>query len=253
MDPLSLSDNNNGSSSSSSSNDIPGQFSSALLAPDDPDLSTEETTSPSQSDSNATSSSSSHNISSNSTRMIVIPQRSCQGGLDFKFNSDPAALRPYERVLVQQWFGNNNNDSTTTAENHYRKAIIQLNETLKPARAGLLDATLLVTGALLVVPLAVYAMRHVRQQRFRKRVLHDKAIHEFSHYPNVVHTTTAGSSGLFQLYLQYHPRVPGRESFWSIQQRQTLIISCTQDEGRTTRNTSIRHQHGGRAFGHSLT
>jgi len=95
-------------------------------------------------------------------KRIIIPQRSCSGGLDFKFETDPHNVRLHDLLSPQE----------------YTQAIESLNETIRPARATKLDGALLVTGPLMV-PLAVWGIRHNRQTKRRKRLLKE-AIESFN-------------------------------------------------------------------------
>jgi len=93
---------------------------------------------------------------------IVVPQRQVNGGFDLKFESDP--------------YNMNLRGLLTEAE--YTKLIDRLNDYIKPARATSLDAGLLATG-MLMVPLALWGVRHKHQTRKRKRLLQD-FIYEFN-------------------------------------------------------------------------
>ena len=61
----------------------------------------------------------------------------------------------------------------------YTEAIENLNEKLRKSRAGKVDGVLLATGALIVVPLALWGVRHSAQTKKRKKLLKE-GIHEFN-------------------------------------------------------------------------
>jgi len=97
---------------------------------------------------------------------ILVPQRSINGGLDLKFESDAQVVKLYDLM----------------APFDYTDAITKLNEVIKPARSNALDTALLATGPLLV-PLAIWGVRHSRQVRKRKKYL-NRAIEAFNYqYP----------------------------------------------------------------------
>jgi hypothetical protein len=98
---------------------------------------------------------------------ILIPQRTIQGGFDFKFESDPYDVKLYGIMTPEQ----------------YTSAIDALNLRIRKARAGKLDGMLLASGAL-IVPLMLWGVRHRNQVKKRKRQL-KKGIAEF----NEVHPT----------------------------------------------------------------
>ena len=100
----------------------------------------------------APTSTSTNNV--NRPKRIRVPQRVIQGGLDAKFDPDPYGLALHGLLTSQQ----------------YTSAISDLNATLHPARSTNLDAALLATGPLLV-PLAVWGVRHKGQVKKRKRLL----------------------------------------------------------------------------------
>jgi hypothetical protein len=60
----------------------------------------------------------------------------------------------------------------------YTDAMTALNDRLRPSRSGVIDKALLITGPLLV-PLALWGVRHSNQTRRRKRLL-KKGIDEFN-------------------------------------------------------------------------
>ena len=102
-------------------------------------------------------------------RRIVVPQRAIQGGLDTKFETDPYGLQLHGLLTAQQ----------------YTEAISAINHTINPARANGVDTALLVTGPILV-PLAVWGVRHKSQVKKRKKLL-KRAIEEFHRaYPQLL-------------------------------------------------------------------
>jgi len=93
---------------------------------------------------------------------IVVPQRMVQGGFDFKFETDSYDVKLHGMLSPQE----------------YTDVVERLNQSIKPARSNSLDGALLVAGPLLV-PLALWGVRHSWQTRKRKRLL-QQAIHEFN-------------------------------------------------------------------------
>ena len=93
---------------------------------------------------------------------IVCLQRVINGGVDFKFETDPYNVKLYNLMTA----------------NEYTDAMTQINDTLKPSRAKKIDTVLLATGVLMV-PLAIWGVRHGMQTKKRKRLL-KKAIQEFN-------------------------------------------------------------------------
>jgi hypothetical protein len=93
---------------------------------------------------------------------IVVPQRNIQGGMDFKFETDP-----YEAILHGM-----------LTEEEYTAAIEAINKRIRKARPGAVDNVLLATGVLLV-PLMLWGVRHRNQVKRRKRQL-NKGIAEFN-------------------------------------------------------------------------
>ena len=87
-------------------------------------------------------------------RMIRVPQRVIQGGLEAKFDPDPYGLALHGLLNPPQ----------------YTAAVSALNRALHPARSNNLDAALLATG-MLILPLAVWGVRHRGQMKKRKRLL----------------------------------------------------------------------------------
>jgi FtsZ-interacting cell division protein ZipA len=95
-------------------------------------------------------------------KRILCQSRSVSGGLDFKFEEDPYDIELHGLLTPEQY--------TETMEN--------LNKKLRPSRAGTIDGILLITGPLLV-PLALWGVRHRGQTKKRKRLL-KQGIHEFN-------------------------------------------------------------------------
>ena len=93
---------------------------------------------------------------------IVVPQRAVNGGFDFKFETDPYNVKLYNLLTATQ----------------YTDAITQLNDKLKPSRAKKVDSVLLATGVLMV-PLAIWGVRHGMQTKKRKRLM-KKYIQDFN-------------------------------------------------------------------------
>lgn len=119
---------------------------------------------------------------------IIITDRVIQGGLDTKFEYNPRGVRLHGLI----------------SEDEYRDIVKTINRHLKSSRATKFDGALLATGALMV-PLAVWGIRHARQKK-RRRCLLKEAIEEF----NENHES---------LWMQYNKRSTG--SFLSIEKRQT--------------------------------
>ncbi|KAI2508052.1 hypothetical protein MHU86_6344 [Fragilaria crotonensis] len=93
---------------------------------------------------------------------IVCPQRVINGGVDFKFETDPYNVKLYNLMPATE----------------YTDAMTKINDTLKPSRAKKIDTVLLETGVLMV-PLAIWGVRHGMQAKKRKRLL-KKAIQDFN-------------------------------------------------------------------------
>lgn len=85
---------------------------------------------------------------------IVVPQRLVNGGFDFKFESDPYNVKLYNLLTAQE----------------YTKCISRINDCIKPARQKTVDNALLGTG-ILMVPLAIWGVRHNLLCKKRKRLL----------------------------------------------------------------------------------
>eukprot|EP00542_Grammatophora_oceanica_P018386 CAMPEP_0194031608 /NCGR_PEP_ID=MMETSP0009_2-20130614/4747_1 /TAXON_ID=210454 /ORGANISM="Grammatophora oceanica, Strain CCMP 410" /LENGTH=217 /DNA_ID=CAMNT_0038671815 /DNA_START=48 /DNA_END=701 /DNA_ORIENTATION=+ len=93
---------------------------------------------------------------------ILVPSRAVNGGMDFKFETDPYDVKLHGIISPQQY-----TDVTTT-----------LNDKMKPARSKNTDTVLLATGPLMI-PLAIWGVRHGHQAKWRKRLLKE-AIEEFN-------------------------------------------------------------------------
>mmetsp|Transcript_3323 Transcript_3323/g.5046 ORF Transcript_3323/g.5046 Transcript_3323/m.5046 type:complete len:162 (-) Transcript_3323:162-647(-) len=118
---------------------------------------------------------------------IVVRDRVIQGGLDTKFEYNTRNVSLHGLL----------------AEDEYRDIVKTLNEHLKKSRPTKLDGALLVTGPLMV-PVAVWGIRHSRQRK-RRRILLKEAIEEFNDNHEL-------------LWMQYNKRQSG--SFLSIEKRQ---------------------------------
>mmetsp|Transcript_3867 Transcript_3867/g.8233 ORF Transcript_3867/g.8233 Transcript_3867/m.8233 type:complete len:191 (-) Transcript_3867:130-702(-) len=85
---------------------------------------------------------------------VVVPQRAVNGGLDFKFDSDPRRVKLHNLLTPDQ----------------YNDAVNRLNDELRPGRSNRIDVALLITGPLML-PLAAWSIRHSKQVKRRKRLL----------------------------------------------------------------------------------
>ena len=132
-------------------------------------------------------------------RRIVVPQRVIQGGLDTKFETDPYGLQLHGLLTAQQ----------------YTEAVSAMNHTINPARANGVDTALLVTGPLLV-PLAVWGVRHKGQVKKRKKLL-KRAIDEFHRaYPQLLirwNRRPASCLTIERRVVEVHGPAPGMEEF----------------------------------------
>ena len=88
------------------------------------------------------------------TTRIVVPQRPVNGGFDFKFEADPYYVKLYNLLTAQE----------------YTECITRINDCIKPARQKSVDNALLGTG-ILMVPLAIWGVRHNMLSKKRKRLL----------------------------------------------------------------------------------
>lgn len=117
---------------------------------------------------------------------IIVPQRSCNGGLDFKFETDPYNVRLHDFMTSDE----------------YTDAITVLNDMIRPSRSTKVDGVLLATGPLLV-PLAVWGIRHSRQTKRRKKLLKE-GIEDFNnHHANLYMRWNRAAAGS---YLSIEPR-----------------------------------------------
>ena len=100
---------------------------------------------------------------------IVVPTRAIQGGFDTKFEVDPYSIELYGLLTSTQ----------------YTEAIQQINDTIAPSRSKKLDGLLLAAGPLML-PLALWGIRHSNQNRRRKK-LRKIAIDNFNiQYPTLL-------------------------------------------------------------------
>jgi len=98
-------------------------------------------------------------------RRIIIPGRTIQAGLETKFEYSPKKVKGGLHNLL--------------SPKEYKDAIVGLNDYLKRSRSSpLVDGMLLATGPLMI-PLAVWSIRHKKQIKLRKKLLQE-AIHEFN-------------------------------------------------------------------------
>lgn len=99
---------------------------------------------------------------SSGKQRIVVPVRPVNGGFDLKYETDPYNIKLYDIMASQE----------------YEDAITRVNDRLRPSRSKIVDTACLVTGPLLV-PLAVWGVRHNILVRRRKKLLKE-AIQEFN-------------------------------------------------------------------------
>lgn len=85
---------------------------------------------------------------------IIVPSRAVNGGFDFKFETDPYDVKLHGIMTATQ----------------YTDTMQQFNDQLKPSRSKKLDSALLATGVLMV-PLAVWGVRHGYLTKKRKRLM----------------------------------------------------------------------------------
>lgn len=68
----------------------------------------------------------------------------------------------------------------------YTEAIENLNEKMRKSRAGMVDGVLLATGALVMVPMVIWGVRHRSRTKKRKKLLKE-GIHDFNtRYPELM-------------------------------------------------------------------
>ena len=139
------------------------------------------------------------NTSTARPRRIIVPQRAIHGGLDTKFETDPYGLQLHGLLTAQQ----------------YTEAMSAINHTINPARVNGVDTALLVTGPLLV-PLAVWGVRHKSQVKRRKKLL-KRAIDEFHRaYPQLLmrwNRRPASCLSIERRVVEVHGPAPGMEEF----------------------------------------
>lgn len=135
-------------------------------------------------------------------RRIVVPQRAIQGGLDAKFETDPYGLQLHGLLTARQ----------------YTEAVSAINHTIHPARASGVDTALLVTGPLLV-PLAVWGVRHKSQVKKRKKLL-KRAMDEFHRaYPELLmrwNRRPASCLTIERRVVEVHGPAPGMEEYVAV-------------------------------------
>jgi hypothetical protein len=141
------------------------------------------------------------------TERIIVPQRQVQGGFDFKFETDPYDVKLHGIMTHQQ----------------YTTVISAVNKRLKRARAGAIDGVLLVTGPL-ILPLAVWGIRHRNQTRRRKQLL-KKATEEF-HLQNPA------------LLMRWIRRP---HSILTIERRPVDLVQVPQQQQQATPNEPMAH------------
>jgi hypothetical protein len=91
---------------------------------------------------------------SNKRERILVPHRAINGGMDVKFETDPYDVKLHGIMTAAQ----------------YTDAMRQLNDRLKPSRSKKIDTFLLATGPLMV-PLALWGVRHRHLTKKRKRLM----------------------------------------------------------------------------------
>jgi hypothetical protein len=104
---------------------------------------------------------------------ITVPEKSVNGGFDFKFDYDPANVNLCDLMTPEE----------------YHDAISALNETMRPSRSKTLDTGLLITGPL-IVPLAFWGVRHSKLVKKRKLLLNEGIVNFNDTHPD--------------LYMHYH-------------------------------------------------
>jgi hypothetical protein len=87
---------------------------------------------------------------------IVVPQRPVNGGFDLKFEVDPYNVKLHGLMTGSD----------------YTTAISTINDHIKPARQTSVDTVLLGMGPLML-PLAVWGVRHSKLMKKRKRLLNE--------------------------------------------------------------------------------
>eukprot|EP00978_Attheya_sp_CCMP212_P025731 scaffold83330_cov45-Attheya_sp.AAC.1 len=98
----------------------------------------------------------------NPKKRIVVPDRMVNGGFDAKYESDGSLVHLAGLMTAPD----------------YTESMSNLNDQLKKSRSTKLDGVLLVMGPL-ILPLAIWGVRHSRQTKRRKRLLRD-AMQQFN-------------------------------------------------------------------------
>lgn len=106
-------------------------------------------------------------------RRLVIPIYMINGGLDYKFQSEPREV-PGLDIFKDK-----------ISHSDYRASIEQINASLKKSRAGAVSILCLISGPLMV-PLVPYAFITYRNKRIRKKELM-KAIDTFNDLHPLLH------------------------------------------------------------------
>ena len=147
-----------------------------------------------------------------SNNRIVVPDRVVNGGFDCKWESDPHRVKLYDVMTSQD----------------YEDAIQRVNDTVKPSRSKKIDAVLLFTGPLMV-PLAIWGVRHSGQVRKRKKLL-KVAIQEFNAtHPDLIMRYNRGP----QSRLTIERRVEGvapPPPYPSAPQSDVIVVAETMDQ-----------------------
>jgi len=103
---------------------------------------------------------------------LVVPTYIINGGLDYKFQSEPREVHDFNLFAKK------------LKPNDYRASIDKINESLKKSRVGVVSIACLISGPLML-PLIPYAAITWRNKRLRKKCL-KKAIIEFNkNHPNL--------------------------------------------------------------------
>lgn len=96
----------------------------------------------------------------NPKKRIVVPDRMVNGGFDAKYETDASLVNLAGLMTAQD----------------YTESLSNLNDQLKKSRSTKVDGALLIMGPLMV-PLAIWGVRHSRQAKRRKRLLRDAMQH----------------------------------------------------------------------------
>lgn len=128
---------------------------------------------------------------------IIVPERSINGGLEFKFEPDPYGVDLCDLMTADE----------------YTDAITTLNDKLRPSRSKKVDTGLLITGPL-IVPLAVWGVRHSRLVKKRKRLLVE-GIQDFNDsHPTLYMRYNRSGAGSSFLSIEHKPMMTGVEESW---------------------------------------